>query len=417
MSRVVERFLRYIKIDTSSSEESDSFPSTEKQFVLARLLADELREMGARDVYLDDRYCYVYATIPASIGREKEKVTGFIAHMDTSPETTGTDVKPQIIVNYDGKDIPLGVSGLVLSPQSFPELKRYVGLSLITASGDTLLGGDDKAGIAEIMTMAEKLLNEPGKYSHGEIRIAFTPDEEIGSGVDRFDVKRFGADYAYTVDGGALGELEYENFNAASLEVQVKGVTVHPGEAKDKMKNASRIAMEFDSMLPAQMRPENTSGYEGFFHLCSMTGNVEDAFLSYIIRDHSRELFENKKKTALEIADIINEKYGADVIQLKIEDSYYNMREKIEPNFMFLVDNVSKCMKKLSIEPVITPIRGGTDGARLSFMGLPCPNICTGGHNFHGKYEYICIESMEKISELLTDVACNEQFSFTDSTI
>lgn len=408
MSRVVDRFLRYIKIDTASSENADSFPSTDKQFNLARLLAKELRELGAQDVYLDDKYCYVYATIPASSGREKDKVTGFIAHMDTSPETSGTDVKPRIINDYDGKDISLGDSGLVLSTKNFPELKRYMGLNLIVTSGDTLLGGDDKAGIAEIMTMAENLLTQSDKYSHGEIRIAFTPDEEIGNGVDRFDLERFGADYAYTVDGGALGELEYENFNAASLEVNIKGVTVHPGEAKDKMKNATRIAMEFDSMLPYQARPENTSGYEGFFHLCSMTGNVEEASLSYIIRDHSRELFENKKKLAIEVADKLNKKYGPSSVQLKIEDSYYNMREKIEPEFMFLVDNVRECMEKLAIEPIVTPIRGGTDGARLSFMGLPCPNICTGGHNFHGKYEYICIESMEKIAELLTTVACKQ---------
>ncbi|MCQ2534872.1 MAG: peptidase T [Clostridia bacterium] len=415
MRSVVERFLEYVKIDTQSSEESNSFPSTTKQINLAKILAGYLSRMGAEDVHVDSTYCYVYANIPATKGREKDKVLGFIAHMDTSPETSGKDVNPQIIENYEGQDIKLGDTDLILGTSVFPELNNYIGKSLIVTDGTTLLGADDKAGIAEIMTMADFLLKdlersattgmEP-QFEHGKIAIAFTPDEEIGAGVDHFDLERFGADYAYTVDGGGIGELEYENFNAASLDVTVHGVTVHPGEAKGKMKNAMRIAMEFDGRIPDNMRPEVTSGYEGFYHLCDIEGDVETCKLSYIVRDHDSKAFEDKKNFAENVALELNSKYGDGTVEVVIKDSYYNMRDKIEPDYMFLIEEAKGMMIKNGIKPVITPIRGGTDGARLSYMGIPCPNICTGGHNYHGRFEYVVIESMEKISRLLVDIAC-----------
>lgn len=405
MSNVIEKFLRYVKMDTQSNENSNTFPSTEKQKIFAKCLAEELETMGASQVKLDEKYGYVYAKIPATDGGKRKQVVGFIAHMDTSPETSGENVNPRIVENYDGKDILLHrEKEIVLSPKQFPELLNYVGQSLIVTDGTTLLGADDKAGVAEIMTMAEYLISHP-ELEHGEIAIAFTPDEEIGAGVDYFDLQQFGADVAYTVDGGGIGELEYENFNAASAKIVVQGVNVHPGEAKNKMKHASLIAMEFDRNLPNEQKPSYTEGYEGFYHLTGMEGDVEKATLSYIIRDHDREKFEQKKEWIQKIARFLNEKYGDGTVTAMIEDSYYNMKEKIVPKYFYLVDRAISCMKEVGIEPRVQPIRGGTDGARLSFMGLPCPNICTGGHNYHGKYEYCVVESMEKIVELLLAIS------------
>ncbi len=402
---IVERFFRYVRIDTQSDEESETRPSTAKQRDLAKLLFTELNEMGAEDVELDWDSCYVYAKIPATDGGAQTKTLGFIAHMDTSPEVTDENVNPKIIENYDGEDIELNEElGVVMEVDKFPELKNYVGKTLVVTDGTTLLGADDKAGIAEIMTMADVLLKNP-EIKHGPIAIAFTPDEEIGAGTENFSLEKFGADYAYTVDGGALGELEYETFNAASAAVEISGISVHTGDAKDKMVNAARLAAEFDSMLPAGERPEFTEGREGFFHLLNIQGETEHAKLNYLVRDHDREKFEARKARLKEIAYEMNDRYGDDYVKVEITDSYYNMREKIEPEFMFLVDNVVKCMKELGVEPIIKPIRGGTDGSALSFMGLPCPNICTGGHNFHGRYEYCCVESMEKIAELLVELA------------
>ena len=404
-SEVIERFLRYAVIDTQSDEESGTSPSSEKQKNLGRLLEKELKEIGVSGVYFDEEHCYVYGRIPANNAKEGtsfgSKKLALIAHMDTSPESSGKDVKPRIVENYDGGDIYLGdESGLTLSPSQYPEMKAYVGQSLIVTDGTTLLGADDKAGVAEIMAAASYLLKHP-EVSHGEISICFTPDEEIGSGVDNIDMDRLNADYGYTVDGGAIGELEYENFNAAAVTVKVHGVTVHPGEAKNKMKHASRIAMELDSMLPAQERPQFTEGYEGFFYLTDMKGTTEEAEFKYIIRDHDREKFEAKKKLIRDAATYINSKYGEKTAEIAIRDQYYNMREKIEEGNIFLIENAKKAMEDLDIVPKIQPIRGGTDGARLSFMGLPCPNLCAGGHNFHGRYEYVCAESMEKITDLL----------------
>ena len=404
-SEVIERFLRYAVIDTQSDEESGTSPSSEKQKNLGRLLEKELKEIGVSGVYFDEEHCYVYGRIPANNAKEGtsfgSKKLALIAHMDTSPESSGKDVKPRIVENYDGGDIYLGdASGLTLSPSQYPEMKAYVGQSLIVTDGTTLLGADDKAGVAEIMAAASYLLKHP-EVSHGEISICFTPDEEIGSGVDNIDMDRLNADYGYTVDGGAIGELEYENFNAAAVTVKVHGVTVHPGEAKNKMKHASRIAMELDSMLPAQERPQFTEGYEGFFYLTDMKGTTEEAEFKYIIRDHDREKFEAKKKLIRDAATYINSKYGEKTAEIAIRDQYYNMREKIEEGNIFLIENAKKAMEDLDIVPKIQPIRGGTDGARLSFMGLPCPNLCAGGHNFHGRFEYVCAESMEKITDLL----------------
>ncbi len=402
MSEVVERFLRYVKIDTQSKETPGSeprFPSTDKQRALARLLTEELTQMGAADVFYDETYCYVYATVPSTADRETP-VIGLIAHMDTAPAFSGEKVNPRIVTCYDGKDILLNEEqDIVLSVAAFPEILEYTGKDLIVTDGLTLLGADDKAGVSEIMTLASYLLTHP-EIEHGKIRIAFTPDEEIGAGVDHFDVERFGADFAYTVDGGRLGELEYENFNAAGAKLTVNGLSVHPGDSKNKMKNALLLAFEFQGLLPVQENPMYTEGYEGFFHLESLEGDVEKAVAHYIIRDFDKTGFEAKKKTFLAAADFINQKYGKGTIEVTLKDSYYNMREKIEPH-MHLVENAKRAMEELSVTPIIVPIRGGTDGARLSFMGLPCPNLCTGGHNFHGKYEYICIQSMETIVEIL----------------
>ena len=397
MSSVVEKFLRYVKIDTQSDPETGTHPSTEKQFVLARLLADELRAMGAEKVRVDE-HCYVYAEIPANA--EGAPALGFISHMDTEPVCSGKDVKPECIL-YRGGDIPLK-NGKVLSEKEFPFLKNYVGQELVVTGGDTLLGADDKAGVAEIMTAAETLLARP-EIKHGKIGIAFTPDEEIGEGASLFDVQGFGCDFAYTVDGGALGELEYENFNAADAKITINGVSVHPGTAKGKMKNAILIAMEFHSMLPVFENPAFTEGYEGFSHLEGIQGHEEQASLHYIIRDHDMEKFEAKKARFQKIADYLNDKYGAGTVVLNLTDTYYNMKQQIAPH-MFLIEDAEQAMRDAGVEPLVVPIRGGTDGARLSFMGLPCPNLSTGGHNFHGRFEYIPVQSMDKMVEVLLNL-------------
>lgn len=401
MSNVTDRFLRYVSMDTQSMDDQEAYPSTEKQRTLAAVLAEELISLGAADVSVD-AYSYVTATIPATTDKEIP-VLGLISHMDTSPACSGKDIKPQIIRNYDGKDILLNKeSGLTMRISEFPELQNYMGNDLITTDGTTLLGADDKAGVAEIMTMAEYLLAHP-EIPHGTIRIGFTPDEEVGRGTDFFDVKGFGAEVAYTVDGGQLGELEYENFNAATAKIQIHGISIHTGSAKGKMVNALHIGMEFHSMLPVFENPAFTEGYEGFFHLDSINGGVELADMKYLIRDHDMNLFNRKKETMQKIAAYLNEKYGAGTVELNIIDSYFNMREKVEPH-IYLVDIATDAMKEIGVEPIIRPIRGGTDGARLSFKGLPCPNLCTGGHNFHGRYEYISIQSMEKVVELLLKI-------------
>lgn len=404
MSKVVEKFMNYVKIDTQSDERSTAFPTTEKQHDLARVLVKELEEMGAEEITYDKEHCYVYASIPATEGMENDSVLGFIAHMDTSPAVTDENVKPRIIEDYDGNDILLNdKENIIMKVADFPELSEYVGKSLIVTDGTTLLGADDKAGVAEIMAMAEYLLAHR-EIPHGKIRIGFTPDEEVGAGADYFDVKLFGADFAYTVDGGKLGELEYENFNAAGAKVSFNGRSVHPGDAKNKMVNALLLAMEFQNMLPVFENPMYTEKYEGFYHLDALEGTVEKALSEYIIRDHSREKFEEKKKTFLGIGKYMNEKYGEGTVVIDLKDSYYNMREIIEQN-MHLVEDAKAAMEAVGVEPCVIPIRGGTDGARLSFMGLPCPNLCTGGHNFHGRFEYICIESMEKIVDILVKLA------------
>jgi len=397
---VLERFLKYVKIDTQSDEATGTSPSTMKQHDLANVIIRELEELEASDIFYDKEHCYVYATIPASEGYEERPVLSFISHMDTAPSMSGKDVNPRIVEKYDGNDILLNKEqNIVLKTCDFPKILKYIGQDLIVTDGTTLLGADDKAGIAEIMTMAAYLLHHP-EIKHGRIRIGFTPDEEIGCGPDYFDVKLFGADYAYTVDGGALGELEFENFNAANAKVIIQGCNVHPGSAKGKMKNAILIAQEFQSMLPNDENPMYTEGYEGFYHLDSIEGTVECTKMDYIIRDHDRIKFEKKKKLFLQVTQFLNNKYGETTIEVDMKDCYFNMREMIEPH-MFLIDYAKEAMEELGVEPIITPIRGGTDGARLSFMGLPCPNLCTGGENFHGKYEYISVQSMEKVVELL----------------
>ena len=404
LSQTAERFLRYAVIDTQSADDKEQMPSTEKQRVLGRMLAEELREMGVSEVR-EDENGYVYGMIPSNLEEgAAAPALGFISHMDTAPAFSGENVKPRIIENYDGEDICLNKEASIwLSVKEFPEMKRYKGQTLITTDGTTLLGADDKAGVAEIMTMASWFLAHP-EEKHGKLCIAFTPDEEVGRGADRFDVAGFGADVAYTVDGGAIGELEYENFNAASGRVRLHGASIHPGSAKGKMKNALLMGMEFQSLLPVFENPMYTEGYEGFFHLDRMEGNVEEAELEYIIRDHDRVKFERKKELFKAAGAFMNQKYGEGAAEVYVKDSYFNMKEKIEP-YMYLIDEAKAAMEELDIAPVIVPIRGGTDGARLSYMGLPCPNICTGGHNFHGKYEYICAESMETITDLLIRIA------------
>lgn len=405
MNKTIENFLRYVKVDTQSSEGSLQTPSTAKQHDLARMLAEELTAMGAADVTYDRAYCYVYATIPATAGCEDFPTLGFISHMDTSPAVSGANVKTRIVEHYDGCDIVLNAEqDIVMKVSDFPELAGLAGRDLIVTDGTTLLGADDKAGIAEIMTMADILLHSDD-LRHGRIRIAFTPDEEIGCGTDHFDLKLFGADYAYTVDGGALGELEYENFNAAGAKLHVYGRSVHPGDGKGKMVNAILIAQEFQSLLPVFQNPMYTEGYEGFFHLEHIAGDVEHVVSEYLIRDHDRAKFEEKKALFRACADFLNRKYGAGTVVADVKDSYYNMKEIVEQH-MHLVDNARRAMEELGIEPRVVPIRGGTDGARLSYMGLPCPNLCTGGANYHGRYEYACAQSMEQITELLVKVSC-----------
>ncbi len=400
---VTDRFFNYCKVDTQSDEESETSPTTEKQKDLGRMLTAELTGLGAEEVFFDEVHCYVYASIPSTQGKAG-KTLAFLSHMDTSPEVSGKDVKPRIVKEYDGTDIVLNEEKkILLSPATYPELQHYKGQDLIVTDGTTLLGADDKAGVAEIMTMAAYLLKHP-EIPHGKIAICFTPDEEVGQGVDHIDLKRLGADYAYTVDGGALGELEYENFNAAAAKAVFHGISVHPGEAKGKMVNASLLATEFLSKLPASARPENTEGYEGFFHLTEMKGSIEQAEVSLIVRDHDREKFEEKKNFLQTIAAELNQHYGEGTVALSVEDSYYNMKEKIDPENLFLVDCAKQAMESLSITPKVQPIRGGTDGARLSYMGLPCPNLCAGGHNFHGRFEYIPVQSMERIVSLLVRI-------------
>ena len=407
---VLERFINYAKIDTQSKEEVDKVPSTEKQFNLAHLLEKELREMGASDVRVSE-HCYVFARIPSNLSEEEGKNVpslGFIAHMDTSPSASGENVKPREIKNYQGGDIVLNKEkNIVLSEKTFPYLKDAVGSDLLVTDGTTLLGADDKAGDAEIMAMAEYFLTHP-EVKHGEIELGFTPDEEVGMGPNFFDVADFGADVAYTVDGGTLGEIEYENFNAAAGKVIIHGVNVHPGSAKDKMVNASLVAMEFNALLP-DCTPSNTEGYEGFFHLCSVSGDETLCKMSYIIRDHDREKFEEKKEIFKECAETLNEKYRhtAASVEVSLRDQYYNMKEKIDPENMYLIDQAKEAFRKNGVEPKTVPIRGGTDGAQLSFKGLPCPNLSTGGENYHGIYEYLNIDSMRKMVEVLITLASN----------
>jgi tripeptide aminopeptidase len=402
MEKVIDKFIRYIKIDTRSDESYDTTPSTKKQLNLARLLSDELTSMGLDEVTTDSNG-YVTATLPANTNQPVPTV-GFISHMDTAPDASGENVNPQFIENYQGEEIKLG-NHAVLSPDDFPELLHYLGQTIITTDGTTLLGADDKAGIAEIMSAMEYLINHP-EIKHGKVKIGFTPDEEIGRGADKFDVKKFGADFAYTIDGGRIGELEYENFNAAGLTVTVTGRNVHPGTAKNQMINAILMGMEYERMLPENQRPENTEGYEGFFHLMDFQGTVDKTVLKYIIRDHDREKFEQKKRLARQTAEFLNKKYNNNLIEVSITDQYYNMKEKIEP-VHYIVDIAEQAMTDAGIKPVIKPIRGGTDGAKLSFMGLPTPNIFTGGHNFHGIHEYIPVESMEKAVEVIIGVVKN----------
>lgn len=395
---LLNRFLRYVKIDTQSQDEVEAFPSTVKQKELLGMLYQELQQMGIQ-AEVDRTYGYVYATIPANCNGKRK--LGFIAHVDTSPAVSGANVKPIITENYNGKDIQLA-EGRVLSPNEFTELKTHVGKTIISSNGTTLLGADDKAGVAVIMQMAQTLINNPD-IKHGEIKISFTPDEEVGRGVDFFDVKRFGADFAYTVDGGGLGELEYENFNAASAKVTVYGKSVHPGSAKGVMVNASLVLMELQSILPERQRPECTEGYEGFFYLDSMRGECDKATAHYIIRDHDRAKFEHKKELFVQAVKSLNKKYGEGTVIAEIVDSYYNMKEKIIPH-MHLIDNACLAMQRAGVEPKICPIRGGTDGARLSYMGLPCPNLFTGGYNFHGRYEYIPLDDMQKALETVLNL-------------
>ncbi len=397
--KVHERFLNYVKIDTQSVPDVEKIPSSEKQKDLGKLLVEEMISMGIQDAYMDPNG-YVYGTVPGNI---EGPTIGFIAHMDTSPDMPGNNVNPKIIHNYDGSDIILNEEKqIVMKTEMFEHLLKYKGQDLIVTDGTTLLGADNKAGIAEILSMAEYFINNP-EIKHGTIKIGFTPDEEVGNGANLFNVEEFAADYAYTVDGGEIGEIEYENFNAASAKVTIKGANIHPGTAKNKMKNSILIGMEFHQMLPIYETPENTEGYEGFSLLSDMSGNVEETLLQYIIRDHSMEKFTVKKERFEKIADYLNEKYGQGTVELELKDSYYNMKEKILPH-MYIVENAKKAMENIGIEPNIVPIRGGTDGARLSYMGLPCPNLCTGGHNFHGRYEYIPIQSMEKVVDLLIDI-------------
>ena len=400
METVTDKFLRYVSFETTSDENSTTHPSSLKELDLSQQLVQEMLAMGIADASLDENG-YVMGTIPSNMDREVP-VLGFIAHVDTSPDASGKDIKPQFIRDYDGSDIPLkGVPGLALRVKEFPEMLDYKGQTLITTDGTTLLGADDKAGVAEILTAAEYLLTHP-EVKHGTIKIGFTPDEEIGCGVDFFDVQKFGADYAYTMDGGAIGELEYENFNAAGAKIHIQGCNIHPGSAKDKMVNAILVGMELARLLPPAERPEHTVGYEGFFHLTGFQGTVEEATMSYIIRDHDRARFEKRKLQMEAAVAYINNMYG-DIVTLDLRDQYYNMREQVEPHY-HIIEKAIRAMEMAGIKPKIQPIRGGTDGARLSYMGLPCPNLFAGGHNFHGKLEFVPVESMEKAVEVIKNL-------------
>ena len=399
---IINRFISYVTIDTESDPKSDTTPSTAKQWDLANKLVEELKAIGMSDVSIDDN-AYIMATLPSNVNHEVPTI-GFISHFDTSPDFTGANVKPQIIENYNGKDIVLNADeDIILSPDYFEDLLLYKGQTLITTDGTTLLGADDKAGICEIISAMEYLINHP-EIKHGTIRVGFTPDEEIGRGAHKFDVKKFGADWAYTMDGSQVGELEYENFNAAGAVVKVKGKIVHPGYAKGKMVNSMYIATEFINSLPRMETPEHTEGYEGFFHLYSIHGEVEETVLEYIIRDHDRGHFEARKEVMVKLTNDINEQYEREVITTEIKDQYFNMKEKVEP-VMHIVDIAEEAMKQLGIKPLIKAIRGGTDGSQLSYMGLPCPNIFAGGHNFHGRYEYVPVESIMKATEVICKIA------------
>ncbi len=401
-NQLLERFLRYVKIDSQSDPESETTPSTEKQWNMAKLLKEELEQLGMEEVEMDE-HGYVFATLPSNVDK-KVPVIGFIAHYDTTPDYNGAGVNPQIHENYDGGEIVLNrEKNMVLSPDYFPELKKFKGQTLITTDGTTLLGADDKAGVAEIMTAMDYLLKHP-EIKHGKIRVAFNPDEEIGRGAHKFDVEKFGAEWSYTMDGSDVGELEFENFNAAGAKVIITGKSVHPGYAKDKMINSILLANEFMSAFPKDEVPERTEGYEGFYHILSINGTTEKTEMYYIIRDFDKENFERRKKFFLEVAEKINSRFDYDPVQVEMKDQYYNMREKIEPN-MHVIEMVEESMKELGIEPKIKPIRGGTDGAQLSFKGLPCPNIFAGGLNFHGPYEYVPLESMQKATDLIVKIA------------
>lgn len=398
---LIERFTSYVKVNTQSNDDSETCPSTPGQLDLARLLVDELKALGMEEVTMDENG-YVMATLPANTDKDIPTI-GFLSHIDTATELSGEGVNPQLVENYDGKDIVLNeAQGVVLSPKDFPELHNYIGHTLVTTDGTTLLGADDKAGIAEIMTAMAYLIRNP-EIKHGKVRVAFTPDEEIGRGPHRFDVEAFNARYAYTVDGGPLGELEYESFNAAQATLTFKGKNVHPGTAKNKMVNAAKIAMEFNSQLPVEEAPESTEGYEGFYHLSSISGDVELTKLRYIIRDFDRDNFNARKQNMENIVKSLQEKYGAERISIELKDQYYNMREKIEP-VKHIVDIAYKAMKNIGVEPVIKPIRGGTDGSQLSYMGLPTPNIFTGGENYHGRYEYVSVDNMQKATEVIVEI-------------
>ncbi|CAA0242245.1 peptidase T [Tenacibaculum maritimum] len=402
LQHIIDRFVKYVTVDTESDPNNPAFPSTEKQWDLAKILVEELKQIGMEDVTLDDN-CYIMATLPSNLDYEVPTI-GFVAHIDTSPDFTGANVKPQIHKNYDGKDILLNQEeNIVLSPDYFEDLLQYKGQTIITTDGTTLLGADDKAGVTEIVSAMEYLIQNP-TLKHGKIRICFTPDEEVGKGAHLFDVEKFGAEWAYTMDGSQIGELEYENFNAAGAKVTINGKIVHPGYAKGKMINSMTIASEFINSLPANEVPEQTTGYEGFFHLHNMNGKVEQTTLQYIIRDHDLDLFEQRKTQMLQVAKDINQKLGKELIQIEIKDQYFNMKEKVTP-VMHIVDIAEEVMKDMGITPLIKPIRGGTDGSQLSYKGLPCPNIFAGGHNFHGRYEYVPVESIVKATEVIVGIA------------
>ena len=404
MNSLVERFLKYVQIDTDSNPESNACPSSEIQWDLAKVIIEDLKALGMEDITLDEN-CYIMATLPANCDEDIPAI-GFIAHMDTAPSYNGRGVKPRIVENYNGEDIVLNSEeNVVLSPKDFSHMRNYIGQDLIVTDGSSLLGADDKAGIVEIIE-AIKYLKEHPEIKHGVIKVGFTPDEEIGRGADLFDVKKFDCKFAYTVDGGELGELEYENFNAASATVKIEGRDIHPGSAKNSMINSIMIAMELNAMLPCDQRPEHTENYEGFFLLDELTGTVENTKMEYIIRDHSMRKFNEKKIIIKDAVQYLAKKYKDAKIEIEVKDSYYNMREKIEP-VMYIIDLAKKSMEELEIAPNIRPIRGGTDGARLSYSGLPCPNLFTGGHNFHGRFEYICIQSMEKARDLIVRIAEN----------